>query len=286
MARQVLKLEEGTTNLVANPSAETGLTRIFASDAAGAPITRITATPWVGTGAVQCVANGAAALQGILYYSLAGVGGTAVRTFIGSLALRGAGTVSVFMSAVYSDLTTTVGAVTNVTAGAGWTRVTTPPITTVAGKTLDVVVLHARTATAQAVTFVVDGAHIEQKPYATSYADGALGTGYAWTGAAHASASTRAAASLQLPAASFPASLALKYSEDDGQTWQHAYLTAPGGFGTRGQVSYAGGVITIAPTQRAILLAGVRGDARALSASEKARLEAQETWSWTGLLAG
>jgi hypothetical protein len=37
---------------------------------------------------------------------------------------------------------------------------------------------------------------LEQKAYLTSYADGSLGTGYSWSGAVHASASTRVAASL------------------------------------------------------------------------------------------
>lgn len=39
----------------------------------------------------------------------------------------------------------------------------------------------------------VDGAQFEKNAAATSYADGSLGAGYAWTGAAHASTSTRAA---------------------------------------------------------------------------------------------
>jgi hypothetical protein len=44
---------------------------------------------------------------------------------------------------------------------------------------------------ARASTFYLDGVQVEKKAYATSYCDGSLGTGYAWTGSAHASASTR-----------------------------------------------------------------------------------------------
>lgn len=40
--------------------------------------------------------------------------------------------------------------------------------------------------------FYADALQLEEKAYATSYADGSLGVGYAWTGAANASASTRA----------------------------------------------------------------------------------------------
>ena len=43
-----------------------------------------------------------------------------------------------------------------------------------------------------------DGAQVEAKSYATSYCDGTLGTGYAWTGTAHNSTSTRAASSASL----------------------------------------------------------------------------------------
>ena len=38
----------------------------------------------------------------------------------------------------------------------------------------------------------LDALQIEYKPYATPYADGDMGEGYAWTGTAHASTSTRA----------------------------------------------------------------------------------------------
>jgi hypothetical protein len=43
-----------------------------------------------------------------------------------------------------------------------------------------------------ACTIYFDAFQLEQKAYATSYCDGTLGYGYAWTGTAHASTSTRA----------------------------------------------------------------------------------------------
>jgi hypothetical protein len=39
---------------------------------------------------------------------------------------------------------------------------------------------------------LVDAFQVEQKPYATTYCDGDLGDGYTWSGAPHASTSTRA----------------------------------------------------------------------------------------------
>lgn len=43
----------------------------------------------------------------------------------------------------------------------------------------------------------VDGVQLEEKAYATTYTDGTLGTGYAWTGTEHNSTSTRTAGALQ-----------------------------------------------------------------------------------------
>jgi len=51
-------------------------------------------------------------------------------------------------------------------------------------------------------TVYVDDVQLEQKTYATPYCDGSLGNGHAWTGAAHASTSTRSAALLSYSAES------------------------------------------------------------------------------------
>ncbi|NLD43024.1 MAG: hypothetical protein GX657_05960, partial [Chloroflexi bacterium] len=45
-------------------------------------------------------------------------------------------------------------------------------------------------------TFYVDAVQVEEQPCATPYCDGSLGAGHSWTGTAHASTSTRAAARL------------------------------------------------------------------------------------------
>ncbi len=50
-------------------------------------------------------------------------------------------------------------------------------------------------------SFFVDAVQVEQGTYPTSYLDGSLGEGYAWTGTPHASASTRAAGRLQVEGA-------------------------------------------------------------------------------------
>lgn len=45
-------------------------------------------------------------------------------------------------------------------------------------------------------TLYIDGVQIERKSYATPYCDGSLGSGHTWSGTAHASSSSRTAASL------------------------------------------------------------------------------------------
>lgn len=133
---------------------------------------------------------------------------------------------------------------------------------------------------------------VEDRPYATSpipefEADGTtLKPGYAWTGTAHASASTRAETSITIPAASFPASLAIRYSEDMGQTWKLATLDDEGAFGNYGVVTYANGDLTFGVSERNVIIGGVRGDERALTDGEKASLLASPVWTWGGLAEG
>jgi hypothetical protein len=45
-------------------------------------------------------------------------------------------------------------------------------------------------------SFLIDGVQLEAKAYATPYCDGSLGSGHSWSGTAHASWSSRTAASL------------------------------------------------------------------------------------------
>jgi hypothetical protein len=53
--------------------------------------------------------------------------------------------------------------------------------------------------TPQTVDWHIDGVQIENKAYRTSYADGSIGVGYTWNGAAHGSASQRAMATVSFP---------------------------------------------------------------------------------------
>ncbi len=74
--------------------------------------------------------------------------------------------------------------------GGGWYRITYSHATSDASNDYGV-------AVAADKTMYVDGMQLEEKTYATSYADGTLGTGYAWTDTGHESTSTRTADTLQ-----------------------------------------------------------------------------------------
>src|SRR5690606_25971165 len=92
----------------------------------------------------------------------------------------------------------------------------------------------------------LDKVMMEEKDHHTTFCpesdiDGNLLPGYAWTGTANASASTRAAAELRIPYGGPIGSLACWYSEDMGATWQWHYAEALGGIGAYGQIAQAGG---------------------------------------------
>lgn len=77
-------------------------------------------------------------------------------------------------------------------AGSGWRRVT---VTGAAPATTAKVEMQATNNNTDqgAFDFYIDGAQLEEQFWPTTYCDGTLGPGYAWSGTAHDSASTRAA---------------------------------------------------------------------------------------------
>jgi len=197
--QQAAFVEEGTTNLLGNPSLETNTG--FASPWTSATISRDTAYAYSGAASLKVVTPGASALEGAsMQTATLTLTGTA-RVYSGAVYLRGSGTVRVWLRINYSDgtITDNLGAnYLDVVLTSEWQRVAPPRITSDPAKTITIVVILFRTTTIQATTYWADAAQIEEKGYATSYADGSLGPGYTWAGTAHASASTRAATTLNL----------------------------------------------------------------------------------------
>lgn len=189
----VLSVEDPTTNLLLNPSAETNLTGITAT--AGLTLTNDSAYAYIGTKSAKVDAP-AASFTKRLVNQCAGtvpVGSPVV----GSIFLRGSGNVTIDISVTYTDASSGNGSASSTIALTdAWTRFSTPVLTTDGAKTVNLLVLSVRVADANATVFYADAMQVEAKIAATSYADGSLGAGYAWTGTAHASSSTRAATGL------------------------------------------------------------------------------------------
>lgn len=190
-------VEEATSNLVLNPSVEVDVANIenYTTNGGTVTIARVpTATPQ-GAYAVSVTSDGTGQQGGSYNCNLAGVAGA---TLVGSVWVWGTGNLDVYVRAWYSDGTSDLSPLVKYTATPTPTRVITQPMIVSATKTVNKLHLTTRTSAPQAVSWSTDGAQVETKPYATTYCDGSLGPGYAWTGTAHASASTRAASGLRL----------------------------------------------------------------------------------------
>lgn len=278
--------EEATTNLLLNPSAEVNTTS-HGGWGAGVPApTRDTTTAFSGTASLRQTTPGTNPSEGLSYSTATGLALTGARTFTGSVYVKGAGSLQVQLTAYYTD-STSQSVVVDATATGSWARVVTAPLTTNGAKTVNSLALVVRTAfnLAQAVTFWTDAAQVEEKPYATSYADGSLGVGYTWLGSPHASASTRGKATITVPHPTVPAALACRYSEDDGQTWLFGYLETLGTLGSRLSITHTGGNLVLAPTQRGVRVGPLLTFDRPLTAGERTRLVTAPTpWTWVLLI--
>ena len=178
------------TNLWVNPSIETntvGYTALLA-----AVLTRVAGISEIGAYSLESVTPGAAAGEGWQTPTgMAGMAVVAAQNYTFSLYLQGSGVViqriswytaaGVFIS--NTDQTVTIQS----TFTRSCLSATAPALSAFAS-------ISIITNAIQAVTFYADALQFENFRYATPYIDGSLGTGYAWTGAAHASTSTRAAA--------------------------------------------------------------------------------------------
>jgi hypothetical protein len=185
-------VEEATTNGITNPSFETATT---GWDAVGSTISRDTTYAYVGAAALKVVTANATVAEGVRVHPTQ-VPAAAGQTWTAAVWLRGAGDVQVQLAE--RDAGGTLlgsSAQSGITLTDAWRRFAISRTLLAGGSTnvtLDVV-----TTGQQAATFWLDAAQLEQKAYATSYADGSLGPGYAWSGTAHASTSTRAATTVK-----------------------------------------------------------------------------------------
>jgi hypothetical protein len=190
VSTQARFFETSTTNLVPQPSGEADFGLV--TRATATTVVTKTASPSAVSGSyvAQVVCEGTGAAEGVVYLTNTGLA-LATNTFTGSIHGRGSGTVRAYLRFYYTDASIMDTNAGPFTLTSSWQRFVVTA-TSDPTKTIDRISVMIRTATIQAVTFETDAAQIEQKAYATSYCDGSLGTGYAWTGTAHNSTSTRA----------------------------------------------------------------------------------------------
>jgi hypothetical protein len=234
-------IEAGNTNKLLNPSIESTTISEYVVQGTGT-VGRSTVTALLGTASLHVITWGAAA-SGVSTnknYLTATPGST--YTF--SAYAKGTGTVRIRLFSVRADGVTGAGDDTysgNTTLSpGGWTRIT--HTLTTANALTAFICARVEVSTAAASDYYLDALQLESGAVATSYTDGSRGTGYAWTGTANQSASTRATGTLSFPLASF-ASMYIRYGE--GLSVYSAHLTGAGSFGTSGTVAHSAGTVTI-----------------------------------------
>lgn len=180
---------EATTNRILNPSIETNTTG-YGSDGT-VTLTRSAEYALFGQYSLKWVHSSGSAN---VYYNVSGTLGTSTTFTFSVYARKGDGSAptGVTMS-VDSTLGSFSPTITDV--GGGWYRIYG---TRAIGGSLGNHVV-GLTNLGSGTTWYFDGWQVEARGYTTPYVDGSLGSGFAWTGTAHASTSSRTAAVLAYP---------------------------------------------------------------------------------------
>lgn len=154
-------------------------------------------------------ANAAYTLSAYVYNGTSGAVGGTVDSTVATLASGSAS-----LASTYTDM------------GGGWWRLSYSSGTQPAGEYVQGVAIQP------GKTVYVDGVQLEAKTYATTYADGSLGSGYSWSGVANESSSTKTIADLRYPVTSnistsqgsFSFWLKPTWSSSDGD-WKYFFAT-------------------------------------------------------------
>ena len=185
------RIEEATSNLIANPSAEVD-TSGWTAAAGAETVARITTRAQFGSASIEVQTPGTSADEGVYQ----GFNAAASTQYAASAYVRGdgGGTVKI---ALYDNIGGSFARSAAVTLTAEWQRITVAGTTSAGASTFRAYVRTDESAGAQAITFDVDGLQVEVRADVTSYCDGSLGAGYAWSGVAHASSSMRDASRVE-----------------------------------------------------------------------------------------
>jgi hypothetical protein len=229
--------DEATTNKILNPSAEVDLVNSGAGGVTPPALIRNTTIAYSGIASYMVTGNASHTDGWIMIYTDSVAAST---TYTASAWVKGtAGQIIGFSLYFFQggELGTTY------TLTGDWQRITTTRTT---GNSPSYLRTMLRVHASNQVVFI-DAVQVEQKSYATSYTDGSLGAGYAWTGTSHASTSTRTAGLQHLNNANF-------YFDTSGNLITRGSLYAEGGYiwGKNNILSLGGnvGIGTTAPSQK------------------------------------
>ncbi len=191
-------VEEATTNLITNPGFGTGTTKYTTVN--GSSVALSSTRALFGTQSLAVTVAALTAGQASTGYNIASGDAANSTTYTASCWVWvPVGMPAVEISAQGAWVTSSVFGATSTVTGQ-WQRLSVTFTTTASGSTsTGVIYLLAAGTTTAGQVYWTDSWQLEAKSYATTYCDGSLGTGYAWTGAANASTSTRAAGVLVEP---------------------------------------------------------------------------------------
>ncbi|HET8631373.1 MAG TPA: peptidoglycan DD-metalloendopeptidase family protein [Thermomicrobiales bacterium] len=177
-----LFVEEGTTNLAANPSFERDTSGWAIRDEPGGALAA-TLTDGGRFGQHAVLLDNRRGTGPAVFSTAAGDGGPTAWSVYARTPDGAKGTIQLAMSGVAPRAFDLTG---------DWQRLVLVGATGAAGTERQVII-------PAGAAVVLDGAQIEAKPYATSYADGSLGPGYGWDRAPGASLSGRLPTTLTVP---------------------------------------------------------------------------------------
>ncbi len=189
---QALVVEEGTNNLIPNPSLEAGIVG-WASPYGDATISQSESEAIFGSACGKLVGATNYAFSRARYGGIPVTAGTtyAFSSYIKDGAGGSGKSVLLALKGDSSGETTGSFTVTD-----EWQRMLVLKTTDPSDTRLDVAIVVAEDVSGFALLF--DGVQLEAKSHATSYVDGSLGKGYSWAAQAHASTSTREATEINL----------------------------------------------------------------------------------------
>ena len=199
-----VQIAKATTNLITNPSFETGVSGwTVLTNGTGGGIAQDSTRSFVGAASAR-ITSASGGYYAVRSNSVSVPNGSAVTA---QCRLRRAGATDAHIT--LRDITNGANRVTTTPTQTGAWEWLTATWTNSTGAAATVELRIFNTAGDGAAQIWVDACQIEMSAYATPYCDGSLGgysaagvpdgSGHAWTGAAHASTSTRAAATLSYP---------------------------------------------------------------------------------------